>query len=82
MEILTCDKCDDIHIAQRDGKTCDECKCTCHNNVILYPQPYYPPYNPCIPDPCCPTFVQPYYTYTTGTTTCNISITGGNSLIL
>ena len=30
---MTCKRCEDIHTAQRDGKTQDECKCTCHNTT-------------------------------------------------
>jgi len=35
---LSCDKCEDIHIAQRAGKQNDECKCGCHNTII---QPWH-----------------------------------------
>ena len=31
---MTCKRCEDIHTAQRDGKTQSECKCTCHNETV------------------------------------------------
>jgi len=30
---MTCDRCEDIHKAQRDGKTTNKCECDCHYNV-------------------------------------------------
>ena len=30
---MTCKRCDDIHTAQKDGKTQDECKCNCHDDT-------------------------------------------------
>jgi len=57
---LTCDKCEDIHIAQRAGKQSDECKCSCHkSNTYDLPhwqiQPLYQPYlTPCTGDPIPP----------------------------
>ena len=27
---MTCDRCNDIHKAQRDGRTQRECGCSCH----------------------------------------------------
>ena len=76
---MTCDKCTDIHTAQREGKTTKECECNCHNETIRFPMnPTYIPY--CPPDPCCPVYpywqVIPQYqpTYTTPNTTCqNVS---------
>lgn len=29
---MTCDRCTDIHKAQREGKTQRECGCSCHSN--------------------------------------------------
>lgn len=29
---MTCDRCTDIHTAQREGKTQQECGCSCHYN--------------------------------------------------
>ncbi len=29
---MTCKRCEDIHSAQKDGKTQNECKCDCHND--------------------------------------------------
>jgi hypothetical protein len=29
---MTCKRCEDIHTAQKDGKTQESCKCNCHNN--------------------------------------------------
>lgn len=57
---MTCEKCDDIHIAQRAGKTNDECKCDCHNTIS--PNPFNPPcpYPHYDPYPCCPPWPQPY----------------------
>jgi len=61
---LSCDKCDDIHVAQRAGKTDRECKCSCHKEMKFpttpCPDPWYPPFYP--PSPiwtypqtvCCP----------------------------
>ena len=28
---MTCERCTDIHKAQKDGKTQRECGCSCHN---------------------------------------------------
>ena len=61
---MTCDKCTDIHSAQREGKTTKECECNCHNETIKFPTnpnyiPYYPPY--CPPDPCCPVYPSPIW---------------------
>lgn len=56
---LTCDKCTNIHDAQREGKTQDECKCTCHGSTTApLTNPWYDPCCPVIPiyDPCCPTY--------------------------
>ena len=58
---MSCDKCEDIHIAQRAGKQSDECKCSCHKSITL-PSPhweiqplYYQPQNiPCTGDPIPP----------------------------
>ena len=33
---MSCDRCEDIHKAQRDGKTSDECKCSCHTLTQTY----------------------------------------------
>ena len=33
---MSCDRCDDVHVAQRAGKQSDECKCSCHNSVFQY----------------------------------------------
>lgn len=60
---MTCNKCDDIHVSQRDGKQLESCKCECHNDIII--DLTYTPY--CPPNPCCPTFTQPWYTVTTTT---------------
>ncbi len=30
---MSCDKCEDIHIAQRAGKQNDECHCSCHSGT-------------------------------------------------
>jgi hypothetical protein len=59
---IRCGKCADIHNAQLEGKTQESCNCDCHGNNYT---PYYPPYNPCVPDPCCPTYPI-YYTGTVG----------------
>jgi len=61
---IRCGKCADIHNAQLDGKTQEECKCDCHEKIQ---QPTYIPY--CPPDPCCPQFppYQPVWTWTNGT---------------
>lgn len=32
MVYLTCKRCEDIHLAQKDGKTQESCKCNCHNS--------------------------------------------------
>ncbi len=58
---MTCDKCTDIHTAQREGKTQEECSCGCHvikdNPLVSPPRPldywYYPTCTPCC-TPCCP----------------------------
>ena len=35
--MTSCKRCEDIHTAQKDGKTQKECKCDCHNSGnILY----------------------------------------------
>ena len=48
---MSCDKCDDIHIAQRAGKQSDECKCSCHNkNSFSFPTQFEvdpPQFIPC-----------------------------------
>lgn len=31
---MTCNRCYDIHEAQKNGKTNNECKCCCHNNTV------------------------------------------------
>lgn len=31
---MTCKRCEDIHIAQKAGKTHEPCKCDCHNDYI------------------------------------------------
>lgn len=78
---MSCDKCTDIHYAQREGKTSDECRCTCHKekiNPLTNPiQPNYIPYYP-NHDPCCPTI--PYSPIWCGTpyTTCH-DITSGRT---
>lgn len=59
---MSCDRCEDIHIAQRDGKTSDECKCSCHTSITTTNpwhwepiQPfYYQPQVPCTGDPIPP----------------------------
>ena len=62
-EKLTCDKCTDIHKAQKEGKTQEECKCKCHGKLDFPTNPFrtYPddccPYIPV--DPCCPA-IPPY----------------------
>ncbi len=28
---MTCKRCEDIHVAQKEGKTQEACKCSCHN---------------------------------------------------
>lgn len=42
---LSCDRCKDIHKAQKEGRQSDECKCSCHNTLTQpwhwSPQPYY-----------------------------------------
>lgn len=57
---MTCDRCEDIHKAQRDGKTSDECKCSCHTSTTTITSPwhwepiqplYYQPQVPCTGDP-------------------------------
>lgn len=30
---MTCDRCSDIHLAQRNGTNCDPCRCDCHYNT-------------------------------------------------
>lgn len=59
---MSCDKCDDIHFAQREGKTCDECKCTCHINRI---NPLTSPNTPCYPYPYWQVIPHNSPTYTT-----------------
>ena len=61
---IRCGKCADIHNAQLDGKTNKQCDCDCHSTYSQPYVPYYPPYNPCIPDPCCPQLPPTYYTTT------------------
>jgi hypothetical protein len=29
---MTCKRCEDIHTAQKDGKTQEKCKCECHDD--------------------------------------------------
>ncbi len=56
---MTCDRCEDIHKAQRDGKTSNECKCSCHTLTTITTQPwhwetqpfYYQPQMPSTGDP-------------------------------
>ncbi len=53
---MSCDKCEDIHIAQRAGKQSDECRCSCHNgfssswhwdyNPLIIPYTGDPPFQP------------------------------------
>ena len=31
---MACKRCEDIHTAQRDGKTQEQCKCNCHNQGV------------------------------------------------
>lgn len=53
---MTCNKCDDIHQAQKEGKTQNSCECDCHhNNTRGY---YYPWTNGC---GCCPCTDPNYY---------------------
>lgn len=75
---MSCDKCTDIHYAQREGKTCEECKCGCHKertNPLISPQPNYIPWY----DPCCPTLpTGPIWCGTQPYTTCH-DITSGRT---
>ena len=32
---MTCNRCDDIHKAQREGKTQRPCGCRCHDNFYI-----------------------------------------------
>ena len=58
---LSCDRCDDVHVAQRAGKQSDECKCSCHKGNIFNPNPQFQPpyYQPAMPytgDPIPPQY--------------------------
>ncbi len=70
---MTCEKCDDIHTAQKEGKTQESCKCDCHP-VHVCPSPFTPqPEYPWWTDPTSPGTVpnQPWYpqwTFTQGNT--------------
>ena len=48
---MSCDKCEDIHIAQRAGKQSDECHCSCHNG---FSSSWHWDYNPLIAPPNIP----------------------------
>ena len=30
---MSCKRCEDIHLAQKEGKTQEACKCSCHDNM-------------------------------------------------
>jgi hypothetical protein len=32
--ILTCNRCEDIHLAQKEGKCNNPCKCDCHETIL------------------------------------------------
>ncbi len=50
---MSCDKCEDIHIAQRAGKQNDECKCSCHSGTIDYHDSWtWNPFYPATQQPC------------------------------
>ena len=58
---MSCDRCEDIHQAQREGKQSDECKCSCHTSITSpwnwETQPFYyqAPFNiPTTGDPIPP----------------------------
>lgn len=73
---MTCDKCTDIHEAQKSGKTQDACKCNCHkeSNPLISPNPNYIPYYPNY-DPCCPTIpYSPIWTISPHTICRNIDL--------
>ena len=65
---MSCDKCEDIHIAQREGKQSDECHCSCHNGFSgswhWDYQPLYQPFQPYTGDP----LFRPSYTTCTDDT--------------
>jgi len=56
---MSCDKCEDIHIAQRAGKQSDECHCSCHSGRIDYGWSWNPL---TIPDTGTPPWQQHYTT--------------------
>ena len=64
---MACNRCEDVHNAQRSGDTQKGCECLCHNTFTYYPQ-YCPPY----PDPIFPYPVvytgDPTFGIDTGTT--------------
>lgn len=55
---MACDKCSDIHEAQKNGKTQESCRCDCHKNINPLTNPITTPYVPNYPyyptNPCCP----------------------------
>ena len=53
---MACNRCEDVHNAQRFGKTQKGCECLCHDMLINYSPPTYQPYYP----QYCPTY-QPHY---------------------
>ncbi|KKN46034.1 hypothetical protein LCGC14_0677280 [marine sediment metagenome] len=82
---MTCDKCTNIHDAQKEGKTQDECKCTCHGSTVTpLTNPWYDPCCPTIPwyDPCCPAYPPPFCppTITCGCCPCTDPANIGKSL--
>jgi len=50
---MSCDKCEDIHTAQRAGKQNDECRCSCHSGRLDYQFQFDipPQMQPCTGDP-------------------------------
>ncbi len=44
---MSCDKCEDIHTAQRAGKQNDECRCSCHSSTFTWHNMAEPQMIPC-----------------------------------
>lgn len=88
---MTCDKCEDIHEAQRCGKTQEECKCTCHGTILPNPYPWTNPFvDPCCPDitpwypPCYPPYSPIWQVFPNQLPTCRLTTwtSGGNPNVL
>lgn len=76
---MPCERCKEIHEAQKSGLTNLQCTCTCHKDHVCPTQPNWISPIWVVPTTPCPTI--PYYGYTwCGTNTGNtFSITAANA---